>query len=89
MVPRGVDEMKKGTIPNFDSIADVFDNYKKISSKIQFEGRVYKYMNVNFKGDIKKYIYRNEEERHNLVITGRDNEVLSVVGIYSVGELTI
>jgi len=81
--------MKSEAIPNFNSIADVFDNYKKLSSKIQFEGRVYKYMNVSFQGDVHKYIYRNEVERHNLVITGIDDEVISVVGIYSVGALAI
>ena len=64
-------------------------NYKTISSKIKFDGRVYEYTNTTYQVSTHKYIYRNEEERHNLVITGRDDEVLSVVGVYSVGKLMI
>ncbi len=81
--------MKIKSFPRFRSMNDIFDRFHKVSSKIVFENREYKYVNVVFKGNMKNLIYRNEQEQHNLVISMMGDVVVHVEGIYSIGEVNL
>lgn len=81
--------MKVKSVPRFTSLDDVADRFEKVTSKIQFENREYKYVKIVFEGETNKLIYRCEEERHNLIISMISDVVVDVVGVYSLGEVAI
>ncbi|WP_346234524.1 hypothetical protein MKY04_12725 [Lysinibacillus telephonicus] len=82
--------MKVKSVPSFTSLDDIADRFEKVTSKIQFENREYKYLKTVFEDEINKLIYRCEEERHNLIISMMgDVVVVDVEGVYSVGDVAI
>lgn len=78
-----------GPKPNFNSIADVVEEYSNYSPKIRVEGRIYVFANVLIEGELKKLIYRCEPEQHNLVITKMGDVVIEAVGVYSINEVAL
>lgn len=81
--------MKVKSFSSFNSIGDIVERFQKVSSKIIFETREYKYVNIVFKGQVNILIYRCEEEQHNLIISMIGDVVIDVSGVYSVGEVAI
>lgn len=81
--------MKVKSFPHFTSLDDVADRFEKVTLKIQFENREYKYVKIVFKGQVNKLVYRNEDERNNLIISMMGDVVVDVEGVYSVGDVAI
>lgn len=55
-------------IPTYSTIEKVYERYKSPYTRISFEGRIYHFTGIENTGDIKRHVYRNDEERHTLKI---------------------
>lgn len=75
--------------PTFNTLDDIDLTFEKVSRKIVFENREYRYVNTVFDGEFNKVIYRNKEEKHNIIITMLDDIVEHVIGVYSIGEVDL
>lgn len=81
--------MKVKSFPSFNSLEEIVERFQKLSSKIIFENYEYKYVNIVFKGQVNKLVYRCEEEQHNLIISMIGDVVIDVAGVYSVGDVAM
>ncbi|QCR33149.1 hypothetical protein [Lysinibacillus sp. SGAir0095] len=81
--------MKPTAINNFDSINEIYDQFNTVTNKIRLEDQEYEYQKMTVKGDVKKHIYRCDQEQHNLVISTLGNVVVNVEGIYSIGKVAV
>lgn len=75
---------------SYQSIKDIYRNFKSINLKIEFEGHIYKYMKTTTKLFLTRFIYHCPEEQHILVISIKNNikliAVVDVQGIYCTEE---
>jgi len=81
--------MKRKGFNNFDSINEIYDRFNTVTNKINFENHIYEYQTIKFKDDVKKHIYRCDQEQHNIVISMIGDVVVNVEGIYSVAEVAV
>lgn len=76
-------------MPSYDSLNEVVEKFDRVTGKIHFENREYKYVNTAFKGKVSKVVYRNEKEQHNLVVHMMGAVVVKAEGIYSISKVAV
>lgn len=76
-------------MPSYHSLNAVIEKFNKVTGKIRFEGREYKFVNIFFGENVKKLVYRCEREQHNLVISMMGDVVVHVEGVYSIGDVAV
>lgn len=77
------------TNPTFNSLNEIELAFVRVEKKIVFENRVYNLVNSIAEDATTKLIYRNEQERHNVIITLLDDEVIKVEAAYSIGKVDL
>ena len=81
--------MRLKVLNMYSSTNDIFDRFQGASNKICFENSEYTLQTVPLKGNVKKHIYRCEQEQHNLIISIMGNVVVNVEGIYSIDTVLL
>lgn len=72
--------------PVYTNLESVYNRYKSPAREIIFEGHSHNFMGIIPERDIQKHVYRDEDERHTLIIHVLDGAPFYIDARYSIND---